>query len=363
MQTDTPPFIRIPSTPDEQDITETADGDLATRNGGAGMLLRPHTARDKDSEVNLVSYGPTGYGPRASHVTAYQSSDSSARDDEQPGDNNSGRFLESSSAFQGALLLVAWPYVELAIYLIIGNRKGLVRPVSEQALSLVVVNPLLQAFWLVYTTWDSRIPVGPPVIRFDVFATLLAASFIQNKEGLYYSALGLGILLGVYIILALWATTIARGPGKPSTRPPTWKSRLIVCGALMAGSAPSFLARLQFIPIPVAFHVVLLFVTRLPWNFGRVGAFSCTLFIIAAIGFQGWWGQAEAETEGKRDPVVTIIFSTSFTFYPQFQVVVDYPLWMFGWVFVIALWPLGRHMARGIEFLAERFFRSRNIGL
>lgn len=274
-------------------------------------------------------------------------------------DDDNARFLESSSAFQGALLLVAWPYIDLAIYLIIGNRKGLVKLVRQLAISLAITNPFLQTLWLVYTTWGSRISVGPPVIRFDVFATLLAASLLQNKGDYPFSGTtDMPPLIYVYITIASWATATARRQGTHSTRHPICDPRWIVCGVFVAGAAPAIIMQslLDFrVAVPVVFQIILLLISWIPRDFSRGQAFCGTLFIIIAIGIQAWLAQAHNEADSES------YFGEAFIAYPFFVATVDYPLWMLGWAFVIALWPLGRPIARGITWLAERFFGPRNM--
>lgn len=235
-------------------------------------------------------------------------------------DDDNALFLESSTTFQGALFLVSWWYVELAIYLLLGDRKGFIRAVSEHSLSFLFFNPFLQTSWVVFTLLAFRIPAEIPMLYFPVFATLLAAPLVLSRGGMIEIWLTLPMVIGVYVVMTTWAALAA---GEGCTRLPPLIFRCLACVALVGISFVGIREAPRFIPVPIAFHGLLLAVVKMWPSLGRKTAFAGIVLIIVSIGIQGWGRDvAQVSEPNKADGG----FLGYFTAYPLFFPLVDFSL-------------------------------------
>ncbi|KAK4206165.1 hypothetical protein QBC37DRAFT_329282 [Rhypophila decipiens] len=250
----------------------------------------------------------------------------------QPEDENA-RFLESSPALQGAALLVALPYVQLGVYLLVNDRKGLVRPVRELAVSLLVFNPLLQVLWVTYTIWVARIPLVSRIpedrssLNFTVFVTFVAACLVEFSQTIYSSGPAIGLVLFAYSTLTIWAQVSTSGlrglRGERFRLTLRWVVSLVLLGGSISQVPLSF-----FIPLPFFIYCLSIFfsgwlMTR--WRkfiHPRSAAFLVILGVILAINIQGW--------------------GTIWIYYPFFNPLQDFSLWILDWAIIIFLWPVAR---------------------
>ena len=334
---------------EEQDITDIGTAAPAwTRSidlevsPNPGSIVRDGSPSDSAlvPSLNMPSQEvTTTTTPRASSI---RSADGSSNTVPSHAEDANSLFLKRSLAFQGSILIAVWPFVELAVYLLIGNRKGLRRPFSEHAFTLLVANPLLQVFWLVYTAWASRLPRRITHLHFSTYITLLAASVVQFKGGLVKSGMGIAILLGVYLVFAPWALFYTSGGGGRLRRlnslwirgvdPSHWVPRYLVSAILLGASLYQVTRKSWYVLIPLSFQFLAIVCRKGVVKVGRGCAFFVMIIMIVVIELQAWFSPSWEE----RGP------STGFSTYPFFDSVVDYPLWAFAWAFIVALWPMAR---------------------
>jgi hypothetical protein len=152
------------------------------------------------------------------------------------------------------------------------------------------------------------------------------------------------MLVGVYAVLAVWATHIAGLSPRPLSaraifrKPSGMIPRFLVSVALLAISFSQILhAPPYFIIIPIGFHWIV-FCTdfyfeskRVSPKFRRGCACFAISYVAVGIDFQGRWQQAEFE----KNLADLDYFSYSFILYPFFDAPIDFSLWILGWAIFI----------------------------
>ena len=297
------------ATPEDQGITDIRDGSLR----GSISVVNP------DESIPGVLAQP-------------------GRHDRPPDDENA-RFLESSLAFKGSVFLVALPYFQFGVYLLDGDRKGLLFPYLQLLVSLVFLTPLLQMLWLIYTTWASRIPlisripVGFSSLNFTVFVTLVAGGVVSSPSRVFYlPTFEFAMIGGIYSVLTIWAAFTIRSSGGTLryTRlgPLAWVARCLVSLALIVPFLVVVTLNLDpalfYLPLPLTFYCLFIFggawLEKRRWKYIRPARLFVIFVVIVAINVQGWYYNGEV--------------------YPFFNPLVGFAFWLFGWAIVILIWPL-----------------------
>ena len=175
---DMPPLHTRTSTNlgEAQYTTHIADATRHTQEEHRDSSLGANITANQGSSVSPEFQScPRGTRLSSQENPPLQNTHNSIRENEQP-INENALFLESSSAFRGAFFLTACIHVELAIYLLLGGKKGLITPLLYLTLTLGLINLSIQVVWLLYTTWTSRFSTGLTLIRSTGFVILFAVS-------------------------------------------------------------------------------------------------------------------------------------------------------------------------------------------
>jgi len=304
------PATHTPSaTPEDQDITDIRDGGLR-------------------GSISVINSGESIPGVLAQP----------GRHDRPPDDENA-RFLESSPAFKGSVFLVALPYFEFGVYLLVGDRKGFLSPFLQLVVSLVFLIPFLQTLWLTYTTWASRIPlishipVGFSSLNFTVFVTLVAGGVVSSPSRVSsLPAFEFIMIGGIYSVLTIWAAFTIRSSGGTlryiRLGPLTWIARCLVSLALIVPFlvvvALNLVPALSYLPLPLTFYCLFIFggawLEKRRWKYIRPARLFVIFVVIVAIDVQGWHFNGGV--------------------YPFFNPLVDFAFWLYGWAIIILIWPV-----------------------